>query len=53
MTGEPQQWQVQATTQGQATFESGAATAVAIARTSVAGTTSDSYQWLDVTLVNE
>lgn len=54
LTGELQQWQVAATTDGKATFEPGPATAVAIARTALGGNTSDAHQWLvNVTLVNQ
>jgi hypothetical protein len=44
LTGNLQQWEVDATTQGKDTFEPGPATAVAIARTTTAGTTSDAHQ---------
>ena len=53
-TGNNQQWQVQAATQGQATFGEGAAIAVAIARTAYRGEITDAHQWLvNVTLVGE
>jgi hypothetical protein len=48
----PQQWQIQASTLGNETFEPGPATVVAIATTSNRGVTSDAHQWLvQVTLV--
>ena len=53
-TGNSQQWEVQAGTQGQATFGEGPAVAVAIARTAERGEISDAHQWLvNVTLVGE
>jgi len=53
-TGNDQQWQVHAATQGQATFGEGPAIAVAIARTAFRGEITDAHQWLvDVTLVGE
>jgi hypothetical protein len=54
LTGNLWQWEVDATTQGKETFEPGPATAVAIARTTTAGTTSDAHQWLvNITLVSQ
>jgi hypothetical protein len=53
-TGNNQQWQVHAATQGQATFGEGAAVAIAIARTASRGEITDAHQWLvDVTLVGQ
>ena len=53
-TGEVQQWEVHAFIQGRDTFVEGPATAVAIARTTVRGTSSDAHQWLvNVTLVGD
>jgi hypothetical protein len=53
-TGNSQQWEVHAATQGQATFGEGAAVAVAIARTAERGEISDAHQWLvNITLVGE
>jgi hypothetical protein len=53
-TGAPQQWEIQATTHGQATFQEGPATAGAFARTTTSGETTDAHQWLvDITLVGE
>ena len=46
LTGTPQHWQVDATTQGKETFEAGPATAVAIARTATGGNSTDAHQWL-------
>ena len=52
--GDIQQWEVHASTQGKATFQDGAATAVAIGRTTLRGATTDAHQWLvDITLVEE
>jgi hypothetical protein len=48
------QWEVELRTHGGATFEAGPATAVALARTTVAGKATDVHQWLvNVTLVQE
>ena len=53
-TGNSQQWQVHAATQGPETFGEGAAIAVAIARTANRGEITDAHQWLvNVTLVGE
>jgi hypothetical protein len=53
-TGNSQQWQVHAATQGKETFDEGPALAVAIARTADDGEITDAHQWLvDVTLVGE
>jgi hypothetical protein len=53
-TGNTQQWEVHASTQGNETFEEGPATAVAIARTTDRGETTDAHQWLvNITLVGE
>jgi hypothetical protein len=52
--GEPQQWEVHASTQGDETFEEGPATAVALGRTTSRGDTTDAHQWLvEITLVGE
>jgi hypothetical protein len=49
-----QPWEVHATTQGEATFEEGLATAVALGRTTLRGETTDAHQWLvDIALVAE
>ena len=45
-TGELQHWEIRATTLGNANFEEGPATAVALARTSSSGQASDAHQWL-------
>ena len=45
-TGALQHWEVQARTRGKASFEPGAATAVAIGITGNGGNTSDAHQWL-------
>ncbi len=53
-TGNTQQWEVHASTQGKETFQEGSATAVAIARTSARGDITDAHQWLvNITLVGE
>ena len=53
-TGDTQQWEVHAATQGNETFQEGPATAVAIARTTSRGQTTDAHQWLvEITLVKE
>jgi hypothetical protein len=53
-TGAPQQWEVDASVQGKARFEAGAAVAVAVGRTVHRGRVTDAHQWLvDVTLVEE
>lgn len=53
-TGELQHWQIQASTLGNATFQEGPATAVALARTSSPGQTTDAHQWLvPITLVKQ
>ena len=45
-TGNIQQWEVQASTHGNQTFQEGPATAVALARTTDRGDTTDAHQWL-------
>ncbi len=51
-TGNPQQWEVHAQTDAKATFEQGAATAVALAHTVFQGETTDAHQWLvNITLI--
>lgn len=53
-TGEPHQWEVDATSQGKERFEEGPATAVAVGRTTDRGETTDAHQWLvSITLVGE
>ena len=53
-TGDTQQWEVHASTQGEETFQEGPATAAALARTTTPGETTDAHQWLvDITLVGE
>ena len=53
-TGDTQQWEVHASTQGDETFQEGSATAVALGRTTSHGETTDAHQWLvDITLVRE
>ena len=52
-TGDLQHWEVQAKARGKASFEPGAATAVAIGVTGDPGHTTDAHQWLvNITLVN-
>jgi len=53
-TGNDQQWRVHAATQGRTGFEAGAATAVALARTTDRGAIPDAHQWLvNITLVED
>lgn len=53
-TGNSQQWQVHAATQGREIFGEGPAIAVAIARSADHGEITDAHQWLvNVTLVGE
>ena len=53
-TGNSQQWEVHAATQGKASFDEGPALAVAIGRSADRGKITDAHQWLvDVTLVAE
>lgn len=53
-TGNDQQWKVHTVTQGKDSFEAGAATAVALARTTDRKDVTDAHQWLvDVTLVED
>ena len=53
-SGQSQQWEIHAAAQGDETFEEGAATAVALGRTTARRVTSDAHQWLvEVTLVGE
>src|SRR5919108_4521851 len=50
-TGDPQHWEVHASTQGNETFQAGSATAVALGHTTTRGDTTDAHQWLvDITL---
>jgi hypothetical protein len=52
--GVEQQWEVHASTHGDERFEEGVATAVALARTTRRGASSDAHQWLvEVTLVDD
>ncbi len=52
--GDTQQWEVHASTEGNAGFEEGAATAVALTRTTDRGKITDAHQWLvNITLVGE
>lgn len=53
-TGDLQQWEVQASAHGNEAFREGPATAVAVARTTSQGETTDAHQWLvDITLAGE
>jgi hypothetical protein len=53
-TGDIQHWEVRAVTQGNASFQEGPATAVALARTTSQGETTDAHQWLvNVTLATQ
>jgi hypothetical protein len=53
-TGDIQQWEVRAATQGKAALVQGPASAVALATTSKRGNTDDAHQWLvEITLVRE
>jgi len=53
-TGGTRYWEVHAATYGNATFQKGTATAVAVARTTGRGEPTDAHQWLvDLTLVRE
>jgi hypothetical protein len=53
-TGNDQQWRVHAATQGKTSFEAGAATAVALARTTDRKDVTDAHQWLvNITLVED
>jgi len=53
-TAAAQQWAIQASTQGQASFQEGPATAVAVARTTDRGRSDDAHQWLvNITLVRQ
>ena len=53
-TGQTNQWEVTAITEGRAAFEAGPATVVGLARNLVQGRATDAHQWLvNVTLVNE
>jgi hypothetical protein len=53
-TGDPQQWEVHAATQGKSSFQEGPATAVALGRTVSRGDITDAHQWLvDITLVRQ
>ena len=53
-TGVVQQWRVLASIQGNETFQPGAATAVAIGRTSSGAKTTDAHAWLvNITLAGE
>jgi hypothetical protein len=53
-TGNDQQWRVHAAAQGKQSFEAGAATAVALARTTDRKDVTDAHQWLvDITLIED
>jgi hypothetical protein len=53
-TGTTARWKVEAWAEGAATFEAGPATAVALARTTAGGKTTDAHQWLvEIQLVPE
>jgi hypothetical protein len=53
-TGALQQWEIHASTRGQATFEEGPATAVALCHSTEQGDATDAHQWLvEITLVAE
>ena len=53
-TGDSQQWEVRAATQGIETFQEGPATAVALSRTTTPGQITDAHQWLvEITLIGE
>ncbi len=53
-TGQTNQWQITAITEGRAAFEAGPATVVGLARSSVNGHATDAHQWLvNITLLNE
>ena len=53
-TGDSQQWEIHAATDGNEAFQEGPATAVAVARTAHRGDITDAHQWLvDITLVGE
>ena len=53
-TGQTNQWEVTAITEGRAAFEAGPATVVGLARSSVNGQATDAHQWLvNVTLLRE
>ena len=53
-TGNNQQWEVHAATQGKADFDEGPALAVAIGRSADHGKITDAHQWLvEITLVGE
>ena len=53
-TGALQQWEVRAIAEGEANFEEGPATAVALARSTFHGRATDAHQWLvNVTLFSE
>ena len=53
-TGEPQQWEIDALTQGDQTFEEGPVVGVLAGRTVSRGETTDAHQWLvNITLVGQ
>jgi len=53
-TGATTQWKVEATARGEAAFEPGPATAVALGRTTAGGKATDAHQWLvEITLARE
>ena len=53
-TGAPQRWEVLAIAEGEAAFQEGPATVVALARSTAQGQATDAHQWLvNVTLLCE
>ena len=53
-TGQTNQWELTAITEGRAPFTAGPATAVGLARSSMSGQATDAHQWLvNVTLLSE
>ena len=53
-TGQTNQWEVTAVAEGRAAFETGPATVVGLARSSINGQATDAHQWLvNVTLLRE
>ncbi len=53
-TGEPQQWEVEASILGKERFEAGPAIAVAVGRTTDRGEPTDAHQWLvEIMLIEE
>lgn len=53
-TPDERQWELRVTTQGNASFEEGPATATALARSTVHGSPDDAHQWLvEINLVRD